>query len=143
MRSFTTVTILLLCAPCLFADVATPIVAPDPGPAPIKTPAINPAMLVAAIFFSTGALLFGLSAYVRGKISRKKLITASIALMLFTWGGMIVWMVFSPPNEDYLKWQAAHRKWKNKEVVEQTSDTVTAPDDMIIGPEESAQKSGQ
>lgn len=132
MRSFITVTVLILFPSFLFADVAIPVLAPDPGPAPVNAPAMNPAMLVAAIFFSTAALLFVVGSYARGKITRQRLIVVSAGLMLFTWGGMIIWMIFSPANEDYLKWQEANRKWKNKEVVGQLFDSPERPDDLIF-----------
>ena len=132
MRAFITVTVLILSQSFLFADMPIPVLAPDPGPAPANAPAMNPAMLVAAIFFSTAALLFVVSSHARGKISRTRLIGMSAGLMLFTWAGMIFWMIFSPANEDYLKWKEAHRKWKNKEVVGQRFDSPEPPDDFVF-----------
>jgi len=125
----------LFCATSLaLATDAAPIYAPDPGPAPPFAPVLNPAVIVIALFFGSAAVLWGVSAYVRGKITRKKLIVTTSLLMLMTWGGLLVALIYAPANREYEAWQQAHQRWKDKEVIgyegEQKNDI--QHDDIIV-----------
>ena len=125
----------------LVAEVV-PVLAPHPGDAPAYSPQIHPAFLVAVVVFSSAAMMFVLSAHLRERITRKQLIVRTVLLMIFTWGGLLVWMFVAPPNQEYQDWQEAHRKWKNKEVIGelvdgQDSRELLAPADRIFDPDES------
>ena len=121
--------VVLCCASLGHADVdrdsqadsksgkAVPVYAPDPGDPPAYVPQVHPILLIAGIFGSMAAILYPLSAHVRGKMSRKKLIVCAVGVMLASWAVLLVALSFAPPSEEYQRWQEAHEKWKNKEVV--------------------------
>ncbi|NNE00846.1 MAG: hypothetical protein HKN47_26320 [Pirellulaceae bacterium] len=129
MRYFLLITLLITLPQICFAEApgsdladavggtATEVLAPDPGPPPARVPQLHPAYLVAGILFSTAAVLFALAAHVRGKLSRKGVVVGASFVMVLTWGGLLVAMSMAPQSDDYKRWEAAHRKWKNQEMV--------------------------
>ncbi|QDT12813.1 hypothetical protein [Planctomycetes bacterium K23_9] len=134
MRSV--VQVIALLAPAVaIAAPSIPIYAPDPGPAPPFSPVLNPAVIVIALFFGSAAVLWGVSAYVRGKITRKKLIATTSLLMLLTWGGLLLALVNAPANPEYQTWQQAHKAWQNKEVVGYEGQSDADKYDDIIEPQ--------
>jgi hypothetical protein len=116
------------------ASESIPIYVPDPGPAPPFSPVLNPAVIVIALFFGSAAVLWGANAYVRGKITRKKLIITTSLLMLLTWGGLLIALINAPANPEYQAWQQAHRAWQNKEVIGYENESERKQYDDIIVP---------
>ena len=131
---------LFLAGAVVLAETPTPVLAPDPGDPPPYAPQISMFVIVAAVLCSSTGVLFAMSAHVQGRISRKKLIVFAGLLILMTWVGLILAMVTAPPSDEYLRWEEAHRKWKNKEVVgevfgDEPSETeLLAPDEAIVDP---------
>ncbi len=124
-------------APNITTPNSETITAPDPGPPPPFHPVINPALIVIALTFGSAAVLWGTSAYVRGKISRKKLIVTTSLLMLLTWGGLWLAMINAPANPEHEAWQQAHRRWKNKDPITHTNELnnptdVETFDDIVV-----------
>ncbi|MGB7348117.1 MAG: hypothetical protein WBD20_28090 [Pirellulaceae bacterium] len=136
MRFVVTITAVVFSTVAIAATKGTPVFAADPGAPPPFAPVLNPAVIVIALFFGSAAVLWGVSAYVRGKISRKKLIVTTSLLMLLTWGGLLVALMNAPANPQYEAWQQAHQRWKNKEIVGYDGDeedkAVEQYDDVFV-----------
>jgi hypothetical protein len=135
MRSAGLILVLLLAA-AVRGSEPIPIYAPDPGPAPAFSPVLNPAVIVIALFFGSAAVLWGANAYVRGKITRRKLIVTTTLLMLVTWGGLLMALFNAPANPEYQTWQRAHRAWQDKEIIGYIGDSKPEQYDDIIVPKQ-------
>ena len=104
-------------ATTLHAAPGDPIYAPDPGPPPAGAQILNPLIIIVAILVFTAALLFAVSAYVRGRIRRKTLYILTGAILILSWSGLLIAMINAPPSEDYEEWKEAHQMWKDKEII--------------------------